>query len=325
MKQRVVFMFSGQGAQYYQMGKELFTQHPVFREWMLEIDAMIYRQSGLSIVDKIYDAGKRKTDRFDRTLYSHPAIFMLEYALARVLMASGIEPDYVMGASMGEFASVAVAQVMSLEAIVESLLHQARSLEDYCNRGSMIAILQSPDFYYANPVISANSELVSVNYHSHFVVAGDADRLARVVDFLKAQKAVYQVLPVAFGFHSGSIDPAKPAISGFGITGSRGKPSYPLISCRSGGRLAEVSATYFWEVIREPIRFREAIGELERDPGNIYLDLGPAGTLANFAKQNLANGSASICRAIVTPFGLDCKNLKAVEELLQKPINHISK
>jgi trans-AT polyketide synthase/acyltransferase/oxidoreductase domain-containing protein len=320
MKQRVVFMFSGQGSQYYQMGKELFKHHPVFREWMLEIDAVIYRRSGMTIVDKIYDAGKRKEEKFDRTLYSHPAIFMLEYALARVLMEGGIEPDYVMGASMGEFCSAAVAQVMSMEAVVETLLHQARSLEDHCKPGSMIAILKNPDFYYANPVISANSELVSVNFHSHFVIAGDADKLRLIGDFLKAQDVIYQVLPVAFGFHSGSIDPAQPAITGSGISGSYEKPIYPFISCLSGTRIAEIPATYFWEVIRKPIRFREAMNELEKDPGNIYVDLGPSGTLANFAKQNLADGSASICRAILTPFGLDCKNLQALAELLQKPI-----
>jgi trans-AT polyketide synthase/acyltransferase/oxidoreductase domain-containing protein len=320
MKRRVVFMFSGQGSQYYQMAKELFTQHPAFRKWMQEIDALVYRIGGITVVDKIYDVSKRKENQFDRTLYSHPAIFMVEYALARVLMESGIEPDYVMGASMGEFCSAAVARVMSMETIVESLLHQARSLEDYCSPGKMIAILKEPDFYYANPEISSNSELVSVNFHSHFVIAGDAEKLRHIADFLKTQDVIYQVLPVAFGFHSGSIDSAKEAITGFRPNGSHDKPLYPFISCLSGARITKIPATYFWDVIRNPIRFREAICELEKEPGNIYLDLGPAGTLANFAKQNLAEGSNSVCHAILTPFGLDCKNLKAVEELLQKPI-----
>ncbi len=103
MNEPLVFMFSGQGSQYYHMGKELFKENTVFRQSMLEMDAIAARRIGTSIVEEIYHPGKRVSDPFDSILFSHPAIFMIEYSLYKVLEDRGIYPDYVLGSSLGEF------------------------------------------------------------------------------------------------------------------------------------------------------------------------------------------------------------------------------
>jgi len=90
-------MFSGQGSQYYQMGKELFILHSTFRKWMLKMDDFVQAQIGTSIIDKIYNEKRGREEQFVRTLWIHPTIFMVEYALTQVLLEEGIKPDYVWG------------------------------------------------------------------------------------------------------------------------------------------------------------------------------------------------------------------------------------
>lgn len=115
MSRPIIFMFSGQGSHYYQMGRELYENNPVFKTWILKIGKLVQKLIGQSIVNLLYYDGFKKSDVFNRTLYTHPSIFMVEYALSQVLLDKGIVPDGVLGASLGEFTSAAFTGVMSLE------------------------------------------------------------------------------------------------------------------------------------------------------------------------------------------------------------------
>ena len=98
----IVFMFSGQGSHYYHMGKELYDKNPVFRQKVNEFDAAAEEVFGRSIVAALYDRTKTIGDVFDKTLITSPAIIMIEYALAKLLIANGIQPDFLLGASLVE-------------------------------------------------------------------------------------------------------------------------------------------------------------------------------------------------------------------------------
>ncbi|MGA1876364.1 MAG: acyltransferase domain-containing protein, partial [bacterium] len=129
MSDQVVFLFSGQGSHYYQMGRELYERHPGFRKWMLMGDGLASDLIGLSVLEQLYNDPFRKSDRFDRTLYTHPAIFLVEYALARTVMDMGIEPTHVLDSSLGGFAAAAVAGVLSFEEALTAVVEQAKVLE----------------------------------------------------------------------------------------------------------------------------------------------------------------------------------------------------
>lgn len=310
MNKPIVFMFSGQGSQYYHMGKELYRQNAVFRHWLGKLNDIAYQHAGLSMIDEIYNQTKSKEDKFDPLLYTHPGIFMVEYSLARVLIERGIEPDYVLGASLGEFAAAAVAGVISPEDALICILEQAAGIERYCQTGTMIAILHNPKLLHQAAEIFRYLELAAVNFSSHFVLAGDHLQQLNIERYLKMQRIPYFVLPVGYGFHSKNIQPAGGEYKKFLGKKSFGKPQIPMISCLLGERITDIYPEYFWDIVREPIQFQRTILKLEEQMQFHYIDLGPSGTLANFVKYNLAKGAASQFHDILTPFDQEMAKLE---------------
>jgi bacillaene synthase trans-acting acyltransferase len=316
----VVFMFSGQGSQYYHMGQELFLQNSIFRHWMLTLNQFVYDNTGLSVIEEIYNENKGKAEKLDQLQISHPAIFMVEYSLARLFIESGIEPDYVLGASLGEFTAAAVAEVISAGEVLEWIIKQVELLPRLCRLGSMIAIIDNPDLYLQTPLLSQGSELAAVNFGSHFVISGDRRTLESIEQFLKTHQKFYQTLPVEYGFHSSNVDPIRDEYLEFLRNFRLNKPRMTMISCVSGAQVAGISPEYIWDVIRQPICFQKAIQELEKRGAYNYIDLGPGGTLAGFTKQNLAKDSLSRCYSTITPFHTDRKNCDRVFGELGYPV-----
>ncbi|MFT0802669.1 acyltransferase domain-containing protein [Bacillus swezeyi] len=318
MNEPIVLMFSGQGSQYYHMGKELFNENTAFRHYMLEMDAIVTRRIGKSIVSEMYNPAKRVSDPFDRILYTHPAIFMVEYSLYRVLSEIGIKPDYVLGYSLGEFAAAAASGVIEAEDMLECILEQAIIIEKYCDKGNMLAILDKPQLFNDYPQLFEHSELTSIHYDSHFVISGENENIQRIIHFLKESQILYQLLPVSYGFHSSRIDAAEGAYKEFLRSKSFESPSISWISCLTGSGIHEIHNHFFWDAVRKPMRFREAIRFLESQHTCRFVDLGPSGTLAAFVKQLLSGDSANRCYSMITPFHQELKNLKTLE-CLQKP------
>jgi len=318
MRSSYVFMFSGQGSQYYQMGKQLFKADPVFKKWMLALNDLAGKLLGESLLERLYDESKTFSETFDRTLYTHPAIFMVEYSLVQVLQERGLEPDYVLGASLGEFAAAAVSGVLTVEEIMELIIGQAKLLEAGCEKGSMVAVLYDPHLYYETPVLFENSELASVNYPEHFVVSGSCSSLEKVQAFLRDRQIVYLKLPVSYGFHSSGIDPVARQYRSMLEQKTYQLPRVKYVSCLKGDLLTSISQYFFWDVAREPVQFPRAIQSLENGQPKVYLDLGPSGTLANFTRHLLNQDSPSESYAIMTPFHQELKQLNKLEALLQK-------
>jgi bacillaene synthase trans-acting acyltransferase len=307
-----VFMFSGQGSQYFQMGKELFETDNTFRNWMRTLDEMARSLLGQSILDTLYWDGHGKADRFDRTTLTHPAIFMVQYSLAQSLIHSGVKPDLVLGVSLGSFAAATVAGFIDVGDAMAAVASQAVAIEKYCEPGGMVAVL-ADSALFSTEFLTGLCELVSVNLPSHFVVSAKQAALLEIEANLKARNISYQRIPVCFAFHSQWIDRAKAAFlpSMASISCRRGQ--LPLVCCDQMATLSDLPAEYFWNVVRRPIRFRETTEQLERRGAYRYIDVGPAGTLATFLKYGMPVASKSTVHPILTPFGF---GQKIMEDLL---------
>ncbi|MCB0191369.1 MAG: acyltransferase domain-containing protein [Anaerolineae bacterium] len=305
----VIFMFSGQGSHYYQMGRELYEKQPYFRAWMEKGDRLLQERVGVSVLAELYNPAHKKSDPFNRTRLSHPAIFLVEYSLAQALIEQGLEPDYVLGASLGSFAALAVAGALTFEAALLAVIEQADCLERYCRPGGMTAILADPALYEQRPWLWQQSTLAGINFDSHFVISTNREKLDAILQMLQREKITAQDLPVSLAFHSAEIDSAKPAYCDFLQSLPRQAPRRLFFCCAAATERVDIPNDYLWTVVREPIRFRQTIAMIEARQAWSYLDLGPSGTLATFVKYNLAKHSASEVFSIMTPFGRDVSNL----------------
>jgi bacillaene synthase trans-acting acyltransferase len=236
---------------------------------------------------------------------------MVEYSLAQSLMHAGIRPDIVMGGSMGSFAAATVAGFIEVEDALTAVIEQAIALEEYCEPGGMIAVLADPALF-AEDFLSGQSELAAVNFRSHFVVSARVTELAEVEAGLRRRSVSYQRLPVSSPFHSRWMDKAKAPFVSFMRSIRREQGRLPLMCCDQMATLPDLSDDYLWNVVRHPIRFCETTGRLEQGGARRYIDVGPAGTLATLLKYGMPASTKSTVHAILTPFGLDHKNLAAL-------------
>lgn len=311
---RTVFMFSGQGSQYYQMGRQLYDENRVFRAEMDRLDAAARALGAGGIVEKIHAGAKAQP--FDRILETHPAIYMVEYAAARCLIAAGIEPDLTLGASLGSFAAAAVAGHLDPEDGLAAVIGQARAIAATCPPGGMLAVMAEPALFQQG-FMCQRSELAGINFAGHFALAGAPAALAAIETDLLARGVTAQRLAVGYAFHSAAIDPAEQAFSRvmaelqLHLRAGR----LPLACCEQAGILDTLPDGFFWRAVRRPMRFRDTIAHLERQGPWRYIDAGPSGTLATFVKYGLPPQTRSSAHALLTPYGRDAANLAALSAL----------
>lgn len=307
-----VFMFSGQGSHYPRMGRELFETDRNFRECMLRLDALAQRLIGTSVVDAVYSTSADAA--FDRTIVTHPAIFMVEYALAQSLLARGLRPDMALGASLGSFTAAVVAGYLDAEQALAAVVQQATVLEAHCEPGGMIAVLAEPR-WFEERFLNERSDLAGVNFPTHFCISARAADLASIESELRRRHLTYQRLAVSRAFHSQWIEAGRSPFESVMQTlgaGMATRGALPLVCCEQAAVLATLPADFFWRVVRGRIGFLDTIQHLERAGAYRYIDVGPSGTLATFVKYSLSARSRSTTHSILTPFGRDRRNVETL-------------
>ncbi|WP_127530229.1 acyltransferase domain-containing protein [Paenibacillus kobensis] len=308
----VVFMFSGQGSQYVGMGRELYDYEANFRKWMDRLDQTFRELTGHSVVERLYPYRESGRKPFEELLFTHAAIFMVEYSLAQTLAERGMIPDYVLGYSMGEFAAGAVAGVMTADDGIRCLVKQAELLQERCVPGGMIAVVGDPGIFESSPPLRQHAELAAVNFRSHFVLSARRESLPVLEQHLLDKGAAFQRLPIPFAFHSSWIDPAAEAFRDFMSTIRVEQPRIPYLSSRRSPRAGMRGAADYWDAVREAVDFPEGLARLEEGRHYTYIDLGPSGTLANFVKYNVSSHRQGDIVAIMTPFGNEMDRIDAL-------------
>ena len=303
-RMKIAFLFSGQGSHYYHMGQELFEQRGSFYRNAVVVDELIRQRLGVSIVAAIYDRRSRASDVFDRTLLTHSAIFLIEYALAKALMSEGVVPDVLVATSMGAFAALTLAGCISVEQAIEVVVTQATLLEQNCVPGGILALPTASS--YEAEVLAArfDCEVGLIGKWSASSIAADQERLEAAEAALRNEGVMFQRLAVSRAFHSRWIDAARVPFLASLASVRINLPGIPIICCADIGAVSGIRKAHLWDIVRLPIRFEQAIEALCCREYLRFIDVGPSGTLATSVKYCARHqGLSCEIQTVLSPFG----------------------
>ena len=308
-------MFSGQGSQYYQMGAEAYAQDRAYRAAMDECDRLAGPLAGRPLSRIALERPMADSERFDRLLETNLALLAQGYATARALEARGIRPDLYLGYSLGEFIAAAASGVLSLEATIELLREQARLVEQVAPEGAMIAILAGPRLLEEDATLARHCHLGCINGPEHIVVSASREAVPAITGALDRRGIVWFRLPLRYGFHSPFVDSVSEPLARLCFGLSTPSPARPVWSATLAAPIERLDARHVWTVLRAPVRFKDCIRRLNEVPGRVFVDCGPSGTLAGFAR--LCCGPEIRALPAMNQFGQNLLTLSQVEAALQ--------
>ena len=281
--ERVVFLFPGQGAQHIGMARGLYESEPVFAEHFDQCAAGFGEELGIDLRAEVFDGTARNLERTDRT---QPALFTVEYALAKLIETYGIRPAALAGHSIGEYVAATIAGVFDLATAVKAVSMRAR-LMHAAPRGVMVAVALSPDAIAE--YLSADVDLATVNDPGGCVVAGSEENIRAFQSRLAEAGITARRVRTSHAFHSRLMEPVLPEFTGFLSRLTLREPQIPLLSNLTGTWLAAGEATNpaTWaRQIRATVRFSDELDALLADPGRVFVEVGPGGTLTASAMRH---------------------------------------
>jgi acyl transferase domain-containing protein len=284
-----VFMFPGQGVQYAGMSRELYETLPVFKEQIDLCAELLLPRLNLDLRDVLYprtENHEQAAHLIKQTFITQPAIFIVEYALVRLLMSGGVRPDAMIGHSIGEYVAACLAGVFSLEDALKLLVARGRLMQSL-PEGLMLAV-QLPEDEVKNSLREGLS-LAVVNTPDNCVVAGAAHLVNNLQSELHRREVQSQLIHTSHAFHSEMMDPILAEFSKQVAQVKLQAPLIPFISNVTGRWITGAEATdpsYWTRHLRQTVRFDKGIGELLKDPDRILLEIGPGQTLNTFARQH---------------------------------------
>ncbi|MDO9003891.1 MAG: SDR family NAD(P)-dependent oxidoreductase [Aquabacterium sp.] len=284
---RTVFLFTGQGAQYLAMGRELYRNHAYFRQVFDECSSLFAPHLGLSVTEALFD-GQCSDAALAQTGLTQAALFTLEYALAKLWQAWGVNPDVLVGHSIGEYAAACLAGIFNLEQAVKLVAMRGQLMQALAADGKMAAVNGNARQLAA--VLSRHPGVVVACFNApeRHVISGLAIDVDAALDALAAEGLSVSALNVSHAFHSPLMTAMLADFRQSLQECVFNKPAIRIISTLTGRWVDdEMSGVDYWlEQIVRPVDFTAAVGTLFSVPvaNTVILEIGPRTVLNNLAR-----------------------------------------
>jgi phthiocerol/phenolphthiocerol synthesis type-I polyketide synthase E len=285
----VVFMFSGQGAQYVNMGRDLYEREPLFREQVNTCAEVLRSHLEIDLRDVLYpdDAvAEWAAEQLQQTRLTQPALFVIEYALARLWMAWGVEPTAMIGHSIGEYTAACLAGVFDLEDALALVAARGRLMQSM-PPGSMLSVpLAEADI---QPLLSGALTVATINGPQRCAVSGPTEEIADLEQRLTDEGVTIRQLHTSHAFHSSMMDPILKPFEEQVRQVRLHEPQIPYISNVTGTWITAEEATdpvYWAQHLRRAVRFSDGVGVLAQSPEQVLLEVGPGRTLRTLAQRH---------------------------------------
>lgn len=287
----IVFLFSGQGAQHPNMGRELYETEPIFRESVDRCAEVLLPHLGLDLRPVLFPAENQVEEaarQLSETWLTQPALFVIEFALAQLWISWGIRPQAMAGHSIGEYVAACIAGVFSLDDALGLVAARGRLMQSLPG-GAMTAISAHEESVRA--LLPANLSIASVNGPEQCVVSGPTAAVEEFEEKLRARQVHCTRLRTSHAFHSGTTEPILEEFRRTAAGVALHAPRIPYLSNVTGNWVTPEQTTdpsYWAAHVRQTVRFGAALEELFRDPRRLLLEVGPGLTLSSLARQHPA-------------------------------------
>ncbi|HEX4497401.1 MAG TPA: amino acid adenylation domain-containing protein, partial [Thermoanaerobaculia bacterium] len=274
----VVFLFSGQGSQHPGMAAELYGSEPVFRAAVDLACARLAPRLGLDLRTLLFpspEAAASAAGQLAKTEITQPALFVVEHALARLWISWGVHPLAMIGHSVGEYVAACLAGVFRLEDALDLVAERGRLMGER-EPGAMLAVSLSAAEVL--PLLGEELALAAENAPERTVVAGPEAAVTELAALLADRGVRHRRLRTSHAFHSAMMEPAVAPFTAAAARVRLQAPAIPFISNVTGTWITAGEATdpaYWGRHLRNAVRFSAGIGELLREPGRLFLEVGP--------------------------------------------------
>jgi len=284
----IAFMFPGQGSQYANMGRELYETEKTFAEQVDLCSALLQPHLGVELVALLYPRAasvKEVTQQLNETQFTQPALFVIEYALARLWMHWGLRPQAMIGHSIGEYVAACLSGVFSLEDALALVAARGRMMQ-HLPAGLMLAVQLSEKEVRA--LLGKKLSLAAVNSPKLCVVSGPAVQIEELQIQLEAKGVVCQRLRTSKAFHSAMMEPILEPFLAYLKKTKLSPPQIPFVSNLTGNWITPAEAIdrgYWARHLRHTVRFADGLHKLLQEPSRVLLEVGPGRTLSSMLRD----------------------------------------